>query len=95
MQILKIVDKLQIDRFLMLWYNILMKMAPTYPIKIYLSGKNSNSYAIIGYAKDVLRKNGVSEEAIEQYYELALHSDYKTLISITKQYVGADIEFVE
>ena len=70
-------------------------MQPTYPIKIYLTGYNANSYAIVGYAKDVLRRNGVSEETIEQYCESALNADYKDLINITKRYVGNAIEFID
>ena len=70
-------------------------MEQTHIIKIYLSGNNSNAYAIMGYAKDALRSIGQPEELIEEFCEKAVKVDYKTLIEMTKEYVGDTIEFVE
>lgn len=65
------------------------------PIKIYLTGSKANTYSIVGLAKDALRKAGKPENVVQEYYDKALEVDYKTLIDITKEYVGEYIEFVE
>jgi len=70
-------------------------MEQTHIIKVYLSGNNSNSYAIMGYAKDALRSLGQPEELIQEYCDKAINVDYNTLIDMTKEYVGDSIEFVE
>ena len=59
-----------------------------YPnIKVKLTGRDGNAFAIMGAVRTALRKNGVSNEEIEQYITESMSGDYDNLLGTACRWV--------
>ena len=63
-------------------------MEPKYPnIKVKLVGNNGNAFYIMGQVRDALRKNKVSKEEIDRFFEEASSGDYDHLLQTCMDWV--------
>ncbi len=61
---------------------------PKYPeIKVKLRGMDGNAHSIMGRVADAMRKGGLTEEQVKEYYTDATSSDYSHLLGATGRYV--------
>lgn len=59
-----------------------------YPgIKVRLTGKDGNAFAIMGEVSAALRKGGVSAEEIKQYTDESMSGDYDNLLRTAMKWV--------
>jgi hypothetical protein len=62
---------------------------PRYPdVQVQLSGEDGNAFAILGRTAGALRRAGVLQEEIDQYFAEATSGDYDHLLSTTMRWVG-------
>ena len=54
-----------------------------------LVGLNGNAYSIISYVKNAMRKEGFSQEEINEYYSKATSGDYTNLINVSEEQILA------
>jgi ribosomal protein S9 len=59
-----------------------------YDIKVQLTGRNGNAYAIMSAVSKALRQAGVSEEEINQYQDESMSGDYNNLLNVAAQWVN-------
>jgi hypothetical protein len=65
-----------------------MRNSPRFPdIKVRLSGKDGNAFAILGAVKKALREGGASEEEINSFYAEATSEDYDHLLQTAMRWV--------
>lgn len=48
-----------------------------------LVGVDGNAFAIIGYVKKAMKREGYSQEAIDNYTNKATEGDYNNLVSVS------------
>jgi hypothetical protein len=61
---------------------------PRYPdVQVQLSGEDGNAFAILGRTAGALRRAGVPQEEIDQYYAEATSGDYDHLLQTTMRWV--------
>ena len=59
-----------------------------YPkVKVQLTGRDGNAFAIMGAVKDGLRKAGVSKEEQDKFMEEAMSGDYNNLLMTCMRWV--------
>jgi hypothetical protein len=59
-----------------------------YPdVEVELVGQDGNAFLILGKVQKALRRAGVSEEEVKQYYEEATAGDYNHLLRTTMDWV--------
>ncbi|MFA5558163.1 MAG: hypothetical protein WDA59_01700 [Methanofastidiosum sp.] len=59
-----------------------------YPdVEVELIGQDGNAFLILGKVQKALRRAGVSEEEVKQYYEEATAGDYNHLLRTTMDWV--------
>ena len=59
-----------------------------YPeVEVELIGQDGNAFLILGKVQKALRKAGVSEEEVKQYYTEATEGDYNHLLRTTMEWV--------
>ena len=59
-----------------------------YPdIEVELIGQDGNAFFILGRVQKALRRAGVPEEEVKQYYEEATNGDYNHLLRTTMEWV--------
>lgn len=59
-----------------------------YPdIEVELVGQDGNAFLILGKVQKALRRAGVSEEEVKQYYNEATAGDYNHLLRTTMEWV--------
>jgi hypothetical protein len=62
---------------------------PRYPdVQVQLSGEDGNAFAILGRTAGALRRAGVPQEEIDQYFAEATSGDYDYLLQTTMRWVG-------
>jgi hypothetical protein len=62
---------------------------PRYPdVQVQLSGEDGNAFAILGRTAGALRRAGVLQEEIDQYFAEATSGDYDHLLQTTMSWVG-------
>jgi len=59
-----------------------------YDIKVQLTGRDGNAYAIMSAVSKALRQAGVSEEEINQYQDESMSGDYNNLLRVAAQWVN-------
>ena len=60
-----------------------------YPkIKVKLTGKDGNAFAILGNVKNALRKGGVSSAEISEFMKQAMSGDYDHLLATCCEWVN-------
>lgn len=60
-----------------------------YPsIEVELVGQDGNAFLILGKVQKAMRKAGIAEEEIKQYYDEATEGDYDNLLRTTMEWVG-------
>jgi len=59
-----------------------------YDIKVQLTGRDGNAYAIMSAVSKALRQAGVSEEEINQYQDESMSGDYENLLLVAAQWVN-------
>jgi len=52
-------------------------------MKYSLEGVNGNAYAVMGYVRQAMRKEGISKSEIDKYLEDAQSSDYSHLLCVS------------
>lgn len=63
---------------------------PKYPhVRVRLTGKDGNAFAILARVGDAMRKGGVSRAEISNYRKEATSGDYNNLLRVTMQWVEA------
>lgn len=55
--------------------------------KYSLVGVNGNAYAVMGYTAKAMRREGFSQEEIDEMYEKAKSGDYDSLLMVCMEYV--------
>ena len=55
--------------------------------KVKLTGSDGNAFAIMGKAKEAMKKAGISNDVIKKYIEEATSGDYDHLLQTTMKYV--------
>ena len=61
---------------------------PRYPdVQVQLSGEDGNAFAILGRTAGALRRAGVPQEEIDQYFAEATSGDYDHLLQTTMRWV--------
>jgi len=62
--------------------------APKFPhVKVKLTGRDGNAYAILGATRRALKDAGVAQKDIDEYYNKATDGDYDHLIQVTMKTV--------
>ena len=60
-----------------------------YPnVKVQLTGRDGNAFAVMGSVKEALRKAGVSREETDQFLEEAMSGDYNNLLCTCMRWVN-------
>jgi len=59
-----------------------------YDIKVQLTGRDGNAYAIMSAVSKALRQTGVSEKEINQYQDESMSGDYENLLLVAAQWVN-------
>lgn len=60
---------------------------PKYPnIRVKLIGEDGNAFAILGQVKRALKRGGVPQAEINQYFEEATSGDYNHLLATTMEW---------
>jgi len=60
---------------------------PKYPnIRVKLIGEDGNAFAILGRVKRALKRGGVPQAEINQYFEEATSGDYNHLLATTMEW---------
>ena len=59
-----------------------------YDVKVQLTGRDGNAYAIMSAVSKALRQAGVSEEEINQYQDESMSGDYNNLLRVAAQWVN-------
>ncbi len=60
---------------------------PKYPnIRVKLIGGDGNAFAILGQVKRALKRGGVPQAEINQYFEEATSGDYNHLLATTMEW---------
>lgn len=60
-----------------------------YPeIKVQLTGRDGNAFAIMGAVSTALRKGGVSKEEINEYTSESMSGDYDNLLRTAMNWVS-------
>jgi hypothetical protein len=66
-------------------------MEPKYPnIKVKLTGRDGNAFAIMGRVSAALRKAKVSHEEIKQFTDECTSGDYNHLLQTCMKWVDVD-----
>ncbi len=61
---------------------------PKYPaIKVRLTGKDGNAFAILGNVKQALKKGKVPQSEISAFFAEAMSGDYNHLLATCSEYV--------
>lgn len=62
---------------------------PLYPqVSVKLTGKDGNSFAILGEIKKAMRKASIEDEEIDKFYAEAMEDDYDHLLRTCMKYVN-------
>lgn len=61
-----------------------------YDIQVPLVGEDGNAFAIMGRVIKALKRNGVTQEECDKYYDEATSGDYDNLLRVTMDWVNAD-----
>ncbi len=66
-------------------------MEPKYPnIKVQLSGRDGNAFAILGNVQGAMRRGGIPKEEIDAFITEATSGDYDNLLQTCVKYVQVD-----
>jgi len=66
-----------------------LKIEPKYPhIKVRLTGKDGNAFAVLGNVKQALRKAKIPQEEISQFMNEAMSGDYSHLLGTCMKWVS-------
>ena len=66
-----------------------MENTVKYPnITVKLIGNDGNAFVIMGAVSNALKKNGVSEEEIEEYMTQSMSGDYNNLLTTALKWVN-------
>jgi hypothetical protein len=61
---------------------------PRYPdVQVQLSGQDGNAFAILGRTASALRRAGIPQEEIDEYFAEATGGDYDHLLQTTMRWV--------
>ena len=55
--------------------------------KYSLVGVNGNAYAVMGYTAKAMRREGFSQEEIEEMKDKAMSDDYDNLLMVCMEYI--------
>lgn len=72
------------------WLEMRGTKKPRTSIKVPLTGKDGNAFAIIGRVRTALRRAGYEPELIEEFTREAMSGDYDHLIQTVLEYVDAE-----
>ena len=62
-----------------------------YPnIKVQLTGRNGNAFAIIGSVSQALRQAGVNKDEVKKFIDEAMSSDYDNLLVTCMNWVDVN-----
>ena len=64
---------------------------PKYPnVKVKLTGKDGNAFAILGKVILAMRRAGIKSDEIQAYRKEATSGDYDNLLRVTMQWVEVE-----
>jgi hypothetical protein len=61
---------------------------PKHDIEVKLIGHDGNAFAIMGKVKQALKRNGASDEEIDEYMKESMSGDYDNLLATAMEWVN-------
>lgn len=61
---------------------------PKHDIEVELIGHDGNAFAIMGKVKQALKRNGASDEEIDEYMKESMSGDYDNLLTTAMEWVN-------
>lgn len=60
---------------------------PKYQVKVQLSGRDGNAFAIMGAVQKALKQAGATKSELDQYFAESTSGDYDNLLRVAMEWV--------